>query len=424
MNNIEGNIASNNNYDGIKILGSVGNNIINNIASSNSRYGIYLRDSNGNNVISNDVPDNDEDGISLDNSDGNNIMNNNALDNNNGIHLELLSNNNIITDNIMSSNNNDGILLSFSPNNNIAANVIFNNLEGINVTSSDNNIITGNNVSNNSYGIHIEGSLNNSIYHNNILNNTNQAYDDSNNGNEWDNGYPSGGNFWSDFDEPSEGAYDNYHGVDQNVLGSDGIVDLGPPSGGKNPYIIDGDSQDNYPLIKFIKYLFLYEGWNLISIPFIQPDTNLNAVLNSIKGSYDAVQWYNVSDNSDPWKHSSTKKPSHLNDLNDIHHMMGFWIHITQPGGVLFQYSGVQPIENQSITIHPGWNLVGYPSLTNYNRTQGLNNLTFGTDIDSIWTYNAATKKWEGIGESDYFEIGRGYWVHSKVEKTWEIPLY
>jgi hypothetical protein len=135
------------------------------------------------------------------------------------------------------------------------------------------------------------------------------------------------------------------------------------------------------------------------------------------------VQWYNVSDNSDPWKHSSIKKSSLLNDLDDINHMIGFWIHITQPGGVLFQYSGIQPTSKQTITLYPGWNLVGYPSLTNYNRTQGLNNITFGTDVDSIWAYDAATQKWEEIGELDYFEIGRGYWVHSKVEKTWEMPL-
>jgi parallel beta-helix repeat protein len=189
-------------------------------------------------------------------------------------------------------------------------------------------------------------------------------------------------------------------------------------------YLIAESNESNNMANKAICVgVLLYEGWNLISIPFIQTETNLGTVLNSIKGSYDAVQWYNVSDTSDPWKHNSTKKPSHLNDLNDIHHMMGFWIHITQPGGILFQYTGIQPIENQTITLNPSWNLVGYPSLISYNRTQGLNNITFGTDVDSIWTYNAATKKWEELSPSDYFEVGRGYWVHSKVTKTWIVPL-
>ncbi|UCE74117.1 MAG: hypothetical protein JSV56_00050, partial [Methanomassiliicoccales archaeon] len=167
----------------------------------------------------------------------------------------------------------------------------------------------------------------------------------------------------------------------------------------------------------------LSEGWNLISIPFIQMDTNLGNVLNSISGSYDAVQWYNVSDSSDPWKHNHTAKPPYMNDLHNIDHTMGLWIHVTKPGGVLFECSGILPSENQSINLHKGWNLVGYPSLSNKTREAALNNITFGPDVDWIFTFNASSQKWEQIGEFDYFERGRGYWLHSKVEKTWEVPI-
>ena len=78
------------------------------------------------------------------------------------------------------------------------------------------------------------------------------------------------------------------------------------------------------------------------------------------------------------------RKPSELNDLDNINHKMGFWIYITEPGGVLYQYFGTKPTENQTIALHPGWNLVGYPSLAIKNRTTALNNLTFGNDVDSI----------------------------------------
>ena len=43
--------------------------------------------------------------------------------------------------------------------------------------------------------------------------------------------------------------------------------------------------------------------------------------------------------------------------------------------------------------------------------------------MDAIQTYDAATKTWEELVSSDEFELGRGYWVHSKVEKVWEVPL-
>jgi hypothetical protein len=167
----------------------------------------------------------------------------------------------------------------------------------------------------------------------------------------------------------------------------------------------------------------LSKGWNLISNPFIQANTDISSVLNSINGSYDAVQMYDAYDNSDPWKHHHISKPSQMNDLEDIDHKMGIWVHVTQPGGVLLQCSGIIPAENQSITLKKGWNLVGYPSLSNKTRDVALNNLTFNTEIDAIWTYNASSQLWDQISEFDYFERGRGYWIHAKTDCVWEVPL-
>ena len=112
-----------------------------------------------------------------------------------------------------------------------------------------------------------------------------------------------------------------------------------------------------------------------------------------------------------------------MNDFHDIDHTMGFWIYITEQGGALFEYFGTPPFENQRIILYPGWNLVGYPSLSNKTRTEALNNIIFEQDLNAIWTYDASTQTWDEIGEFDYFEVGRGYWVHSKVETTWEVPI-
>jgi len=67
---------------------------------------------------------------------------------------------------------------------------------------------------------------NNIFYHNNFINNTPQVkvYVDVN---IWDDGHPSGGNYWSD-----------YTGTDANY---DGI--------GDTPYIIDANNTDHYPLM-------------------------------------------------------------------------------------------------------------------------------------------------------------------------------
>ena len=84
----------------------------------------------------------------------------------------------------------------------------------------------------NRYGIYIESpSSDNSIYHNNLIDNTQNAYDDYSN--TWYNEILQQGNYWNDFDEPSEGAYD---------IDSDGIAD--------SPYNIPGgNNQDRYPLM-------------------------------------------------------------------------------------------------------------------------------------------------------------------------------
>jgi parallel beta-helix repeat protein len=75
----------------------------------------------------------------------------------------------------------------------------------------------------------------NKIYHNNFLENTKQV---ANSGiNIWDNGYSSGGNYWSDYT-----GNDNCSGPYQNETGSDNI--------GDSPYVIDPSNIDNFPLMK------------------------------------------------------------------------------------------------------------------------------------------------------------------------------
>jgi parallel beta-helix repeat protein len=149
------------------------------------------------------------------------------------------------------SNNDYGIYLYSSNNNNITNNSISNGEYGLYFyESSNDNVITDNTVSNHDYGVYIDflWCHNNRFYRNNFINNVNQANDDMFD-NVWNNSYPTGGNYWSDFDEPSEGAYDDYHGPNQDIPGSDGIIDNGSVAGGgMNPYVIDPDSQDNYPL--------------------------------------------------------------------------------------------------------------------------------------------------------------------------------
>jgi parallel beta-helix repeat protein len=427
---VKNNIASFNSNGGIILVGS-NNNITNNDILNNSiGIGIYGGNINSNNITFNKVIGNNEGiwildpsmpgpggGASMYHYISNNIICNNYI----GISLMTIDSGAIFGVNITSSNifNNEYGIYFDCGGGGISGTTISNctiEYNGIGIYMFQNmggNYIVHNNVSyNKEYAVYLNRSRNNYIYNNNFISNGKgaQVFDDPDL-NFWNDTYPVGGNFWSDYI-----GFDNFNGPLQNIPGSDGIGDTN--------YTIDPDSKDNYPLMTPVGYcIFLYEGWNLVSIPFTQPETNLGIVLNSIKDSFDAVQWFNISDGSDSWKHHSTKKPSHLNDLDSIDHYMGFWIHIIKPGGVLFVYSGNKPIVPQKITLYPGWNLVGYPSLINKNRTEALNNISYTIEVDSIWIYHAAAQKWIEVGEKNLFEIGRGYWIHAKIKCDWEVPL-
>ena len=287
-NTLTNNTASDNRH-GIRLIGSLNNNISNCDCYTNSDDGIYLYHSPNNKITNcnisknsyyaiclesspyNQISDceisNNNRGVILDGHSPNNTINNCAIISNNfdtGICLSGYSNNITITNCIISNNSGNGVSLSVSghPNNKIANCTISNNScdgiwltsssnqiinctiannsrHGINIYESSNNKIRNCNILNNSKGLGIKWrSSNNLIYHNNFINNTKQAYDDSGT-NFWDNGYPSGGNYWSDYD-----GSDLYHGQNQGQPGSDEI--------GDSPYNISGDAgaKDHYPLMQ------------------------------------------------------------------------------------------------------------------------------------------------------------------------------
>jgi hypothetical protein len=102
---------------------------------------------------------------------------------------------------------------------------------------------------------------------------------------------------------------------------------------------------------------------------------------------------------------------------------MGIWIHITETEDVLFEVPGIVPTQGQTVTLKRGWNLVGYPKLTNSTRTEGLNNTVFGTHINRIMLYDTASERWHHMATDDIFEVGRGYWIHALTDHVWRLEL-
>ena len=218
-----------------------GNNITDN------GFGIRLYDSSYITISGNDIKANAWWCIQLkDSSNHNSISGNNLTNTISGSGMSIEDSlNNDVSGNIIANNSIGGIWLGIGSSSNIiSGNVITNKQYGIWLYSTSDNNIIGNNITNNGDGIHLSGYSNNVIYHNNFINNTKQflVYTPGYT-NFWDDGYPSGGNYWSDYVAT---ANDTHSGPFQNEPGSDGI--------GDRPYIIDVDNQDGYPLMGPISF--------------------------------------------------------------------------------------------------------------------------------------------------------------------------
>jgi nitrous oxidase accessory protein NosD len=174
--------------------------------------------------------------------DGNKIINNTLSNANIGIEIDG-------SDNIVSYNNiqtlSGGIVLSdqYMSNNLVFRNRVSAEIGvGVNWYNSENYIFE-NIIVSCTIGVHLgvwpEGwgpCSDNKIFHNNFIDNTQPTFVGEGSTNTWDDGYPSGGNYWSD-----HSGVDVKTGRDQTATGSDGIADT--------PHVIDPDNIDNYPLM-------------------------------------------------------------------------------------------------------------------------------------------------------------------------------
>jgi len=260
-NSISGNAFSGGSKCDVGLYDSLGNDISGNNMTFTGVYSIYLSNSSSN-AISGNIMTYCRNGIYLENSSNNNVIFGNSIKYGSGIYLQESSNNtisentitawsgsssydgvkfvessnNTVSGNTITTKESDGVTLFQSSNNTVSGNTITTERVCISLGSSSGNTIVQNNIKKGDYGICSSFSYNNMIYHNNIMDITwSQAIDNGNNA--WDNGYPSGGNYWSNYN-----GTDFYSGPYQNETGSDGIGDV--------PYVINADNVDHYPLME------------------------------------------------------------------------------------------------------------------------------------------------------------------------------
>jgi hypothetical protein len=142
--------------------------------------------------------------------------------------------NNVSITNLKVTNLVNGIRLLNSTSCKIFGNNVIDNIDGLRLDNSTNNIVWGNNITTNHHGIHPFSES--TFYLNNFVgNNEHVRFATTEYPNVWDNGYPTGGNYWGNYT-----GVDQKQGENQDQDGSDGL--------GDTPHIIITSlNSDRYP---------------------------------------------------------------------------------------------------------------------------------------------------------------------------------
>ncbi len=253
---VEG-LSLSNNMQNILLFNS-NNTLISNNSISNSVHGISIKDlsvktSSGWYVqpsVNNTIMDNTflDNGIGCRLEEGDcTILNNTLYRNPIGIGLRHTDNSTIAGNTVIGSKLNityppPDVSIFFHPLQHWQLdNDLLNGDVGGILFDGESNMIYDNTVEDSTWGITAAywtySARGNIVCHNNFINNTYQAGEPNPNSNQWDLGYLSGGNYWSDYT-----GTDIYSGPYQNETGSDGIGDTAFFTGWTNVL-------DHYPLI-------------------------------------------------------------------------------------------------------------------------------------------------------------------------------
>ncbi len=152
----------------------------------------------------------------------------------------------------------------------------------------------------------------------------------------------------------------------------------------------------------------LTPGWNLFSLPIIPLDNSLSNVLSSCEGKYEVV-WTTTSGNN--WRSSK----QFFNPLNTIEYGKSYLIYMNSECNLVVE--GYAKYKT-TISVTPGWNLVGYPSI----ETLPLIEILSPIDYSVVWTttsgnnwrsskqfFNPLTDFSPGGGYESYINTGGEY---------------
>lgn len=364
-----------------------------NLEIHNTDLAIEVAFTNNSTIISNNVSNNRR-GISVDYSRDVDLTSNVILSNTHS-GIECVSSTNLT----LKFNNASNLPfwgLGFEATSNvlIESNEVYNNQYGILILSTTNYTVRKNNaISNWGYGIILSATDASYVYHNNIINNAIQGADNLGIQNAWDDDYPSGGNYWSDY----VGA-DAFSGPNQDIAGSDGI--------GDTPYVIDGDSQDGYPLMNpVVVSIGPPEAPTMISAALggsSMEDVTLAWSLSADDGAGDnsVVDYSIYRDTTYDFNGSSYQliavipngTTSFVDNLAGEGDPNNYFYRVCSTDSLARTNCTVDQAGKYTRSLSTGMNLISVPLIQS---DPAMNKVLQTVTYDKIWTYDSLQQEWE-----------------------------
>ncbi len=150
----------------------------------------------------------------------------------------------------------------------------------------------------------------------------------------------------------------------------------------------------------------LTQGWNVFSLSVEPEDTSIGSVLASISGSYDIV-WTTI--NGVPY--SNTGRFPIIEIMPERSYL------ILMNTADILTVQGFEP-KSKAVQFASGWNLLGYPSMSNRLITDVLS----GIDYDIVWTtVNGIPYSDKGRFPITDMVTGNGYLVRMNLVGSYDI---
>ncbi|MCK5291812.1 MAG: choice-of-anchor J domain-containing protein [Thermoplasmata archaeon] len=150
----------------------------------------------------------------------------------------------------------------------------------------------------------------------------------------------------------------------------------------------------------------------LISSPLLLTDSSIGNIVAPVQSTISQVRTFDAV--SGTWLGYDPTKPA--NSLSTVDHKMGMWA--TNPSGGYIDFTGTIPGVTVDIQLEIGWNLVGYPSMTDRTVTDALSTITYDRieGFDPTGPYHLRE-----LTGNDWMTAGQGYWIHVSSQQMWSV---